>query len=207
MTPFHSSIVTQTIPRSGASSDSVSAGPTRLDTINRSYPARVGNSCVEYRGCGFWTRDAALETALGLLVVELQPLAEGDDQLSAVLDWWTLQATVGFIGCVSPDLDNKLADPGLRSVVAAGARRMLARLPAHGLVPVRDVAFIQRAERVTAGGPWRSPEALAVWVIEVGNALLQLIEGDLPATPDDFWFVDGAGRRKVPRIRHDTKLA
>jgi hypothetical protein len=86
----------------------------------------VGTSFVNYRGCGFWTKDSALETALGLLVVELQPLSEGDDQISSVLDWWTLQATVGFNGCVSPDLDNKLTDAGLRSAVAAGLRGVLA---------------------------------------------------------------------------------
>jgi hypothetical protein len=64
---------------------------------------------------------------------------------------------------------------------------------------------MQRAERVADEGPWRSPEALVVWVIEVSKALLELIEGDLPATPDNAWFIDGAGRHKLPRIRHDTE--
>jgi hypothetical protein len=160
----------------------------------------VGTSFVDYRGCGFWARDAVLETVLGLLVAELQPTSERDDALSAILDSWTLQATVGFTGCVSPDLDEQLADPSVRSLVIAGLRRVLAGLPADGLVNAADPGFIERAERVTGGGPWRCPSASATWVIEVGRAVLDLVEGDLPATPDDFWFIDGLGRRKLPRI-------
>ncbi len=33
----------------------------------------MGTSLTEYRGRGFWTRDAALETVLALLVPELEP--------------------------------------------------------------------------------------------------------------------------------------
>jgi hypothetical protein len=167
----------------------------------------MGTSFVDYRGCGFWTRDAALETILGLIVVDLQPLSKSNDTLSAVLDWWTLQATAGFNGCVSPSLDEKLADPSLRPVVSAGLRRVLAGLPADGFVELADQDFSERAERVTKGGPWRCPYALATWVTEVAKALLALIEGKLPATPDDFWWVDDLGRSKLPRISRDDNPA
>jgi hypothetical protein len=50
----------------------------------------VGTSFTEYRGLGFWTRDAALETVLALLVLELEPLA----RLPAA----------GLIEVTSPDL-------------------------------------------------------------------------------------------------------
>lgn len=179
----------------------------RIAAAGQPYPAVVGTSFVDYRGRGFWTRDAALETVLGLLVAELQPLSERDDTLSAILDSWTLQATVGFTGCVSPDLDEKLADPKLRSLVTAGLRHVLYGLPADGLVNAAGPGFIERAERVTDGGPWRCPSALATWVTEVSKALLDLIEGELPATPDDFWFIDGLGRRKLPRIGREVRPA
>jgi hypothetical protein len=142
---------------------------------------------------------------LGLLVAELQPLSEGDDALSTILDWWTLQATVGFVGCVSPEMEESLADPRLRSLVTAGLGRVLAGLPADGMANVADPGFIERADRVTDGGPWRCPAALAAWVFEVSKALLDLIEGDLPATPEDFWFIDGLGRHKLPRIGRAVK--
>jgi hypothetical protein len=170
----------------------------------------VGTSFVDYRGCGFWTSDAALETVLGLLVVDLLPLSACNSALSAVLDSWTLQATVGFTGCVSADLDENLADPRTRALVIAGLRRVLAGLPADGLDRLVEPAgqgLSERAERVTTGGPWRCPSALARWVTEVATALLDLIEGELPATPSDFWWVDGLGRRKLPRVRGDVKAA
>ncbi len=167
----------------------------------------VGTSPVDYRGCGFWTRDAALETVLGLLVTELQPLCEMGDALSAVLDWWTLQATIGFNGCISPNLDQNLADPRMGPMVTSAVRRVLTGLPAEGLVTAADPGFVQRAERVSAGERWHCPSALATWVIEVSHALLDLIEGDLPASPDDRWFIDGTGRHNLPRSRRHTKEA
>lgn len=169
------------------------------ERAGRSYPVRVGTSLVEYRGSGFWTRDAALETLLGLLVTELQPLRDREDRLGEVLDRWTLQATAGFMGCVSADLDKNLADPSLRAQVITGLRRVLAGLPADGLVTAADPGFVERAKRVTGGGPWHCPSALASWVIEVSKALLDLVEGNPPASSDGRWFVDGAGRHKLPR--------
>jgi hypothetical protein len=83
----------------------------------------VGTSYVDYRGRGFWTRDAALQTVLGLLVAELEPLSRGDHVISSVLDRWSLQATAGFNGCVCAELDANLTEPTLPSVVAAGLRR------------------------------------------------------------------------------------
>lgn len=160
------------------------------------YPFHVGTSFVQYRGSGFWTRDAALETVLGLLVAELQPLCNEEDRLSAVLDHWTLQATAGFTGCVSADLDKNLADPNLRSRAIAALRHVLAALPADGLVHAADPGFLERAERVTAGESWHCPAALASWVIEVSQALIDLVEGNLRATSR----IAVAGRGDVKRF-------
>jgi hypothetical protein len=91
---------------------------------------------------------------------------EGNDALGTILDSWTLQATAGFNGCVSPNLDKTLADPGLMSLVIAGLHRVLAKLPADGLVNAADPWLIERAERVTDGARWRCPSASAPWVID-----------------------------------------
>jgi hypothetical protein len=167
----------------------------------------VGTSYVDYHGRGFWTRDAALETVLGLLVAELEPLSGGDDALSPVLDRWSLQATAGFNGCVSADLDTNLAEPTVSLLVAAGIRRVLDGLPTDGLVTAGDAAFMRRASRACGGEPCRSPSALASWVIQVAKTILELIEGELPATAGDRWFVDGAGLQKLPRTRRETPSA
>jgi hypothetical protein len=90
----------------------------------------------------------------------------------------TLQATAGFTGCISPDLDKNLANPNLRSHAIAALRHVLAALPADGLVHAADPRFLDRAEHVTTGQPWHCPAALASWVIEVSKALLDLVEGN-----------------------------
>jgi predicted NBD/HSP70 family sugar kinase len=154
----------------------------------------VGTSFVDYRGRGFWTRDAALETVLALLATELERSADGDEAASAVLDHWALQAVAGFNGCVNADLDRSLTDGRLTSDITGALGRIRARLPAQGLVEADDPRFLRRAERVSAAGPWRPPSALASWVNEVLKALGDLVEGRLPALPDGYWFVGGDGR-------------
>jgi hypothetical protein len=159
----------------------------------------VGTSFVEYNGRGFWTRDAALETVLGLLVEQLHPLAGSHEQLGPVLDYWALQAAAGFNGCVSPALDEKLASPELRSMVTVALGDILAGLPPGGLVESGGPGFRQRAGQACAGAAWRCPCALAEWVREVALAATDLLENDLPAAVAGRWFVDGGGRHLLQR--------
>jgi hypothetical protein len=159
----------------------------------------VGTSFVDYGGSCFRTRDAALETVLALLVTDLEPFAAGDDALSTVLDYWTLQAVAGFMGCVSPDLDHCLADQHVRLAVTAAFSRIAAGLPPEGIVEAGDAGFRRRADRVCGEGQWRMPGALASWVREVTKALEDLVRGRVTQPPDGSWFVDGDGRRLLPR--------
>ncbi len=169
--------------------------------MHAEYSPDVGTSFVDYRGCGFWTCDAALETVLALLTTELEPKADGDEAVNAALDHWALQAAAGFNGCVTADLDRNLAGGILTSDVTGALGRLRARLPARGLVEADDPRFLRRAERVSAAGPWRTPCALAPWVHEVIKAMTDLLEGQLPRLPDGYWFVDGDGRHHLPRDR------
>jgi hypothetical protein len=156
----------------------------------------VGTSFTEYRGLGFWTRDAALETVLALLVLELEPLARHDPGLDPVLDMWTLQSVAGFGGCVSACLDEHLtSQPGLAGLVTAALRRTRARLPAAGLIEVTSPDLARRAERVCEGHTWYVPAALATWTGHVADTLHDLVAGHLPPPSGGFWFVDGDGRR------------
>lgn len=159
----------------------------------------MGTSFVTYRGSGFWTRDAALETLLALVVTELARAADGGLAVEAILDQWALQAVAGFAGCVNADLDRALAGGLLAPEVTGALGRIRTRLPAEGLVEADDPGFLRRAERASGAAPCRVPCALATWVHETLKALGDLIEGHLPALPDAYWFVDGDGRRQLPR--------
>jgi hypothetical protein len=166
------------------------------------YCGGVGTSFTGYRGSGFWTRDAALETVLALLVVELGPAACGDEALEPVLDAWTLQAVAGFTGFVSPGLDEHLPQrPGLAAAVTAALKRIRGRLPPGGSVEVGSADLARRADRVCGGHDWSTPGALASWTSSVADAMHDLIAGCLPDVPGAFWFVDGDGRHARPTRR------
>jgi hypothetical protein len=166
------------------------------------YRGDVGTSFTRYRRAGFWTRDAALETVLALLVLELEPLAKDNPGLEPVLDDWTLQSVAGFGGCVSAGLDEHLtSQPGLGETVTAALRRIRDRLPLEGSIEVSSPGLAERADRVCEGSGWSAPGALATWAVNVADALADLVAGRLPETPDDFWFVDGDGRRTRPKQR------
>ena len=159
----------------------------------------MGTSFTGYRGRGFWTRDAALETVLALLVLELEPLARQDPDLEPVLDTWTLQSVAGFGGCVSPGLDECLTSrPGLAALVTAALLRVRERLPAEGIIEVTSPDLARRAGRVCAGHSWYVPAALATWAGNVADAMHDLVAGRLPPPAGGFWFVDGDGRRIRP---------
>jgi hypothetical protein len=159
----------------------------------------VGTSFTDYRGHGFLTRDAALETVLALLVLELGPLARQDPDLDEILDSWTIQSVAGFIGCVSVELDEHLTShPALAAQVIAALEHIRAGLPADGLVEVTSPDLTRRADRACVGHPWHAPGALATWTGNVADALRDLVAGRLPMSDGGFWFVDGDGRHLRP---------
>jgi len=105
----------------------------------------VGTSYVDYRGRGFWTRDAALETLLGLLIAELEPLSGGDQELGAVLDRWSLQATAGFNaeiisaeGGVSPQCDILIVDRSTPQLTDSKTHRIVPAECVYGVVEVKS---------------------------------------------------------------------
>lgn len=105
-----------------------------------------------------------------------------------------MDGTPGFLAC------------GQHAVGSAAARYAVYVPPRR---PRKPEAAIAMPSQCTAASrtysPWHCPAALASWVIEVSKALLDLVEGNLPDTSDDFWFIDGAGRHKLPRTGRSTK--
>jgi hypothetical protein len=167
-----------------------------------SYCVGVGTSFTEYRGSGFWTRDAALEAVLALHVVELEPVASDDEALESVLDAWTVQAMAGFTGCVSPGLDEHLtARHGLAAAVTAALKRIRDRLPPRGSFEVRSAVLARRADRACEGYAWSTPGAAPSWAGNVADAMHDLVAGCLPDVPGAFWFVDGDGRHTRQKQR------
>ena len=66
----------------------------------------MGTSFIDYRGHGFWTRDSKIEVWLHLLCMEIAAAEAVPDWLVRARDDWHLQASVGFVGGVSPSLES-----------------------------------------------------------------------------------------------------
>jgi hypothetical protein len=104
------------------------------------YSYRVGSSFIEYRGHGFWTRDAKIEVWLYLLCAEINQADDVPDWLLQARDDWHCQATVGFVGCVSPSLDHHLGNDQRRVAhLLALSDRVQSRLMAYSPAIPKDV--------------------------------------------------------------------
>jgi len=68
----------------------------------------MGTSYTDYGSVGFWTHDATLELWLYLLVAEIDADADPPAWIRQAREEWWRQATVGFVGHVSIDLDRHL---------------------------------------------------------------------------------------------------
>jgi len=132
----------------------------------------MGSSYTEYRGRGFWTRDGRLEIWLYQLVLTIDSRPDRPAWLRPARDHWELEATVGFVGCIDPDLDGILGTDADR--VAA-----LADLCEQALRAVRDAGVIRRDAMASAGvgGPgtvWLGDVAAGP-ILTVGRAFVDLL--------------------------------
>lgn len=105
----------------------------------------MGTSYTSYGRLGFWSHDDTVELWLYLLVAEIDAQPDPAPWLRQARDDWYLQATVGFLGCVSVDLDRHLA---------GASEREAAFLALLGLVRDRIASFgpVLHAEVATSFG-------------------------------------------------------
>jgi hypothetical protein len=94
----------------------------------------MGSSFTEYRGTGFWSRDASIELWLHLLAQEVRQLDNPPEWLRAAGEEWHLQATVGLGGCVSAGLDKHAPTRERVALVLQLSERALAGLRERGSV-------------------------------------------------------------------------
>jgi hypothetical protein len=101
----------------------------------------VGTSYTDYDGRGFWARDSVVELWLNELVAMIDASADTPAWLRKARDWWWIQASAGFTGCVSVGLDQHLAgDPDRELLFLDLVRRADERIASYGPVIPADVA-------------------------------------------------------------------
>ena len=136
----------------------------------------MGSSFTEYRGAGFWTRDASIELWLYLLAEEVRRLEDPPAWLRDAAENWHIQATVGMGGCVSAGLDQHAPTQERAAAVLELAERALARLRARGEVLPADWL-----NSLGLGGPGATfTRDLPTEVFtRVGEAFSRLLRGEI----------------------------
>jgi hypothetical protein len=88
----------------------------------------MGSSVIQFRGKGFWAPDSDLEVWLYLLAQEVDRTPDPPGWLLRAGEHWLVQASVGFMGCVDPDLDRFAATTAQVAVMLQLTDRTLRRL-------------------------------------------------------------------------------
>ncbi|MGW1410843.1 hypothetical protein [Streptomyces sp. NPDC002403] len=136
---------------------------------------------MDYRGCGFWSRDFQAEVYLYLLSKEVADVADRPAWLDAARADWQSQATTGFMGCVSSCLDEHLGvDPDRVAMVLVLAERVRQRLVQWAPAIPKDVvnAFGTGGE----AEPFNRDLDTAL-LVEFSDAFIRLLRHEIPAEP------------------------
>ncbi|WP_205825802.1 hypothetical protein [Microbispora catharanthi] len=137
---------------------------------------------MDYRGSGFWVHDYQAEVWLYLLAQEVKTIPEPPAWLAGARTDWEIQATAGFMGCVSSCMDKHLGTEPDRVALALDLservqRRLLAWSPA---IP-KDLAnsFGTGGEQESFNADLPTGPLLAC-----GRAFISLLRGEFPSGYD-----------------------
>jgi hypothetical protein len=139
----------------------------------------MGSSFTSFHEHGFWARDASLELWLYLLATEVRGLDEAPGWLREAADDWTIQATVGMMGCVSAGLDDYATTPERVVVLLSLSESALASLRARG--SILPMAWLNS---LGLGGPgsYFTADAPADIFLRTGETFVKLLRGEITWT-------------------------
>lgn len=137
-----------------------------------------------YRGSGFWVRDFQAEIWLYLLAQEGRAAAEAPAWLARACADWEIQATTGFVGCVSSYLDEHLGtDPDRVALALDLSERALQRLLAWAPAIPKDIV-----NSFGTAGDYESyfRDQPTDPLLACGRAFTSLLRGELPPGYDNW---------------------
>ena len=140
----------------------------------------MGSSYTEFRGRGFWARDALLEVWLILLAEEAEREQPPIDWLNHAAKHWRSQATSGMVGCLSANLDPYATFGDRAQQLERVATRALETLRAHG--PTMERGVLNALHVGGPGAQFTSDVATALFV-DVAEAFIRLLQGPLDTDP------------------------
>ncbi|MFG2985421.1 hypothetical protein ACGFYQ_29875 [Streptomyces sp. NPDC048258] len=143
----------------------------------------MATSNMYYRDSGFWVRDFQAEIWLYLLAQEARAVADAPAWLARACDDWEIQATTGFVGCVSSCLDERLGTDSDRVALALHlSERALQRLLAWAPAIPKDLVN----SFGTAGDEPFFRDQPTDPLLACGRAFISLLRGELPPGHDSW---------------------
>ena len=147
----------------------------------------MGTSFVKIDDNGFWIRDSILELWLRFAALHLEDQVDDHSLVHTIRNEWLLASRGFFTGCVPLKLGENVATPEGRTAVVNAMHSLLDALrrgPARLDRGVLNLLGIQ--------GSW-DMDINTAQLIEVGEALLDLVNGKRFGGPSDTEFMPGSG--------------
>ncbi|MFF0446657.1 hypothetical protein ACFYT4_09625 [Streptomyces sp. NPDC004609] len=145
----------------------------------------MGGSYMEYRESGFWSRDFQAEVWIYLLSKEAADVVDRPAWLDEARDDWEIQATAGFMGCISPRLDEHLGlDPDRVATVLALSELVRQRLTRWAPAIPKSVvnAFGTGGEQESFNDDLDTKSLL-----RFADLFLSLLRGEITAEPGSLY--------------------
>lgn len=138
----------------------------------------MGSSFIDFRDYGFWAWDGAVEVWLYLLVQEIDKLESIPDWLKEARDHWLLQATVGFVGWIHPQLDNYLVSQDRINLVVTLSEHVLKWLSDQGEYVAQKYLNSLGLPHAGAWGTGAADVEAEIFA-RIGRKFIELLRGEL----------------------------
>lgn len=150
----------------------------------------MGTTFVEIGGKGFWMRDSILELWLRLLALHVEDPHEEASIGRKIRDNWLLASRGYFGGHVPDGLEEAVSTPEGRATVVAAIQSLMQALTNGPVMLDHDTLNLLGF----AGGEFTG-DVEAERLIQVGNAFLALIAGQIQTGASSTEFMPGRGEK------------
>jgi hypothetical protein len=158
---------------------------------------------IEFEGRFFWAYDVAAGVFLKHLVDEAEASEQADEPwLSQAISDWRVQAAITEYGLTLEDKWSSAQRQAFIELAEAACKKLATResIPAEEIVrwPLADELRIF---------PRGAKEVRTAPVIELGRAIIALVSGNLPQSPDgEAWFYGTPTGRSTIRMDKSRQL-
>lgn len=151
---------------------------------------------------GFWLRDGILELWLRFLALHVEDPVDDDSLETRIRNQWLLASRGYFNGCVPDGLSEAVSSADGEKIVRKAIHSLLDDLAMSPSQLNKDVLNIMGFD----SGTFTSD--IETWrLIEVSDAVLNLLDGKVGSAPTDTSFMPGCGPTRIAEQSHPPEPA